>query len=38
MYKVLGMGDMGLKIYHDISGIYCDNDISMMIIQGILFL
>ncbi len=21
------MGDMGLKIYHDISGIYCDNDI-----------
>ncbi len=25
---LLGMGDMGLKIYHDISGIYCDNDIS----------
>ncbi len=24
----LGMGDMGLKIYHDISGIYCDNDIN----------
>ncbi len=22
------MGDMGLKIYHDISGIYCDNDIN----------
>ncbi len=20
----IGMGDMGLKIYHDISGIYCD--------------
>ncbi len=24
----LGMGDMGLKIYHNISGIYCDNDIN----------
>ncbi len=24
----VGMGDMGLKIYHDISGIYCDNDIN----------
>ncbi len=24
----LGMGDMGLKIYHGISGIYCDNDIN----------
>ncbi len=22
------MGDMGLKIYHDISGIYCNNDIN----------
>ncbi len=22
------MGDMGLKIYHNISGIYCDNDIN----------
>ncbi len=22
------MGDMGLKIYHGISGIYCDNDIN----------
>ncbi len=22
------MGDMGLKIYHDISCIYCDNDIN----------
>ncbi len=21
------MGNMGLKIYHDISGIYCNNDI-----------
>ncbi len=27
-YLVLGLGDMGLKIYHDISGIYCDNDIN----------
>ncbi len=25
---LLGMGDMGLKIYHDISGIYWDNDIN----------
>ncbi len=25
---LLGMGDMGLKIYHDISGIYCDNYIN----------
>ncbi len=25
---ILGMGDMGLKIYHDISCIYCDNDIN----------
>ncbi len=24
----LGMGDMGLKIYHNISGIYWDNDIN----------
>ncbi len=24
--RTLGMGDMGLKIYHDISGIYCDNN------------
>ncbi len=24
----LGMGDMGLTIYHDISCIYCDNDIN----------
>ncbi len=26
--QTIGMGDMGLKIYHDISGIYCDNDIN----------
>ncbi len=30
IYSILlvGMGDMGLKIYHDISVIYCDNDIN----------
>ncbi len=26
--SALGMGDMGLKIYHDISVICCDNDIN----------
>ncbi len=25
---LVGMGDMGLEIYHDISGIYCYNDIN----------
>ncbi len=24
----LGMGVMGLKVYHNISGIYCGNDIN----------
>ncbi len=26
--RAIGMGDMGLKIYHDISVICCDNDIN----------
>ncbi len=26
--REVGMGDMGLRIYHNISGIYCDNDIN----------
>ncbi len=34
----IGMGDMGLQIYHDISDISIAITISMTIIQGILFL